>query len=96
MEERSLFYLSFYKLIDAIKPMIGSRISVWIENDPSFLMPCEFKEVVKEKGFYRIGIILLDAEKFTSEKNIGKKFYFGPPGHEIGYGILEEVQPIKR
>lgn len=95
MDERLLFYLRFYKLIDAIKPMIGSRISVWIENDPSFLMPCEFKEVVKGKGFYRIGIILLNAEKFTSERNIGKRFYFGPRGHEIGYGILEEVQPIK-
>lgn len=89
------FYLKFYKIIDKVKPTIGSRISVWIEDDPSFLMPCEFKEVVKKKDFYQIGIILLDDEKFYSETNIGKKFFFGPPSHEIGYGILEKIQPLK-
>ena len=96
MKERIIFHLKFHKLIDKIKPGVGARISVWIEDDPSFLTPCEFIEVVKETDFYRIGIILFDAERFSSERNIGKKFFFGPPGHEVGYGILEEVQPIKR
>jgi len=96
MKERTIFYLKFYKLIDKIRPGVGARISVWIEEDPSFLTPCEFIEVVKERDFYNIGIILFDVERFSSERNIGKKFFFGPPSHEIGYGILEKIQPVKK
>ena len=74
--------------------MIGSRTSIWHENDNSYLVPSEFQKVASENDFYKIEVKLLESERFNSRVNIGAKFYFGHPGYVIGYGILEEIKDI--
>ena len=86
------FYFKFYKVNIKVDIIPHSRISIWLESDNTFLMPCEFVEVYKKDKFYLIKVILLDSNKFYSEKNMGKKFFFGPPDQIIGYGILEKIE----
>lgn len=91
MPESPTFYFKFFKLIDTANPMIGSRISMWSEDDASYLVPSEFKDVINQGDFYKIKVTVLIADKFYKRNNIGKKFYFGSPNRIVGYGVLEEI-----
>jgi hypothetical protein len=91
MEKQIIYQFKFFILNNNVKPLKGSRISIWREDEPSLLLPCEFKEVFNEGDFYRITLTMLFSESFNSSNNIGRKFYFGPKDHTVGYGILEDI-----
>lgn len=82
----------FYKILKEIDINVNLRVSTWMDENNEYLMPCEFKNVLKKNSTsYIIKINALDPNRFISKKNINKKFYFGHPGKIIGYGILKQV-----
>lgn len=85
-------YLVFFKMLEDLTVSEGLRVSVWLEENDSYLMPCEFKDVIKDDIFYNVKIEALDPESFISPSHIEKRFLFGHPGKMIGYGILKKVE----
>jgi len=67
------------------------RVSVWLEENKNYLMPCQFLKVQEENSFYFIKVEVLDPRNLIQSHDIGKKFFFGHPGKMIGYGILNEL-----
>jgi hypothetical protein len=82
---------TFFKALTVVEVDTELRVSTWQEENDSYLMPCQFKEVSKGSNCYNIRAELLDPDGFISRKHIGKKFLFGHPGKVIGHGILKEI-----
>lgn len=88
----AILYFVFFRILEGIQIDTKLRVSVWLEGNESYLMPCQIKEVLEESSFYTIKIEALDPDGFISSKHLDKKFLFGHPGKVIGYGILKEVE----
>ena len=84
-----LFFV-FFKILEKIEINTTLRVSIWLEED-SYLMPCEFSEVLVEDNFYAIKTNVLDPKGMISDDHLERKFLFGHPGKIIGYGILKEI-----
>lgn len=82
---------AFFKTFDGIEINTTLRVSIWLEEKDTYLMPCQFIEVLQEKDFYAIKVEVLDPNNFMQEKHLDKRFFFGHPGKIIGYGILKEL-----
>ncbi len=82
----------FYKTLEGVNITPAIRVSIWAEENKSYLMPCQFKEVSKEGNFYSIKAEVLDPDEFVSLKHVDKKFLFGHPGKVIGFGIMKEMK----
>jgi hypothetical protein len=82
--------LEFEETLEQVEIHIGLRVSMWLDGDISYLMPCEFRRIGGESVF-RIEIAVLDPMKFLSNSLLNKKFLFGHPGKIIGYGILTNI-----
>lgn len=87
----SILNFVFVKLIDGIAINATLRVSLWLDGDDKYLMPCQFAEVCKEDNFYMVRVKVLDPENFIKEKLLDHKFLFGHPGKIIGYGLLKEI-----
>jgi hypothetical protein len=84
-------WFAFFKILEEVEISTNLRLSVWLEENQSYLMPCQFKEVWEEKNFYTLKVEVLDPDRFITNKYLEKKFLFGHPGEIIGYGILKEI-----
>ena len=87
----AILYFVFFGVIEGVKVDINLRVSLWLEENSEYLMPCQFKEVLTENNFYSIKVEALDPDEFIYEKYLDKKFLFGHPGKVIGYGILKKI-----
>lgn len=87
-----ILYFVFFKILEVVEIDTTLRVSTWLEENDSYLMPCKFKEVTEESDFYNIQVEALDPKEFVSKNYLGKKFLFGHPGKVIGYGILKEIK----
>lgn len=88
----TILYFIFFRILERIEIDANLRVSVWLEENESYLMPCQFKDVFEEINFYSIKLEALDPDGFVSMKHLDKKFLFGHPGKVIGYGILKEIE----
>lgn len=85
----------FLKLLEGVEITTLLRVSLWLEENDKYLMPCQFVEVREEDGFYVVKLEALDPRGFLSEGLIEQKFLFGHPGKVIGYGVLKEISKVK-
>ena len=88
----TILNFSFFKIIKEVEITITLRVSFWLEENNSYLMPCRFKEIIEKNGYYNITIEALDPNNFISNIFINKKFLFGHPGKIVGYGILNRIE----
>jgi len=82
----------FFNILEESDITTSLRVSLWLEKNSNYLMPCEFKEILKESNFFNVKIVVLDPNEFISKKYLDKKFLFGHPGKIIGYGILRGIE----
>lgn len=90
-----LLYFDFFRLLPELEINTKHRVSVWLENNDSYLMPCQFLEVEKDDEWYKLVVQVLDPDDFVQAKYIGNKFLFGNPAKIIGYGILTKLSDDK-
>ncbi len=85
-------YFDFFK--DTIETKINTihRISVYLEENDSYFMPCQFIEIIQKNDFYEIKAQILDTKGYISNLCLDKKFLFGYPNRTIGYGILKKIE----
>jgi hypothetical protein len=87
----SILHFIFFRLLEGVEINTTLRVSLWLDENDKYLMPCQFIEVWKEDNFYMVKAEVLDPKKFINEKFIDQKFFFGHPGKIIGYGLLKEI-----
>jgi hypothetical protein len=88
----AILYFVFFRILEGVEIDTKLRVSAWLEENDTYLMPCQFKEILEESNFYSIKIEALDPDGFVSKKHLDKKFLFGHPGKVIGYGVLKEIE----
>jgi hypothetical protein len=81
----------FFKIIEGVEINTTLRVSLWLEGNDNYLMPCQFIEVWEEDNFYMVKTEVLDPENFIKKQFLEQKFLFGHPGKIIGYGLLKEI-----
>lgn len=87
----SILYFVFFKIIEEVEINTNLRVSLWLDKNDQYLMPCQFVKVLKEDNFYMIKVEVLDPDDFIKEQFLEQKFLFGHPGKIIGYGLLKEI-----
>jgi len=92
MHKIQKLHFNFFKILD-FEPDSNLRVSLWLEENSNYLMPCEFKEILKKENLYIVKVKVLDPDKLMSEEHLEKKFFFGHPGKIIAYGIFKKIAP---
>jgi len=87
-----LLSFAFFKIFNGIEINATLRLSIWLEENDKYLMPCQFTTVLQEDNFYVIKAEVLDPDGYISGRYLEHKFLFGHPGKIIGYGILKKVE----
>ncbi len=87
----SILHFKFFKLIEGVSIDTALRLSLWLEKNSSYLMPCQFIKVFKNVDYYDIKVQVLDPNSFIKDNFIGERFFFGHPGKIIGYGFLQKI-----
>ena len=82
---------NFFRTIESILIDNTMRVSIWLSEDSSYLMPCAFKTVEDYGDYFSITVQILDPENRISMNSIEKEFLFGHPGKIIGYGFLKKI-----
>jgi len=85
-----LYNFTFYLITQELKVMEGYRPSIWCDEDNTYLLPCEFKQVIMLADYYIVDLVIAEDRKYDNVHYLGKKFLFGHPGRIIGYGILNK------
>lgn len=83
---------TFFLQIRGVSIVQKLRVSIWNENNKTYLMPCEVEKVIKKGELYFLKVKVLDPDSVLSIKDVGTKFFFGHPGKIIGYGILNAYE----
>lgn len=90
-----ILYFTFFKFLKYLEINTTIRVSIWLDGNESYLMPSQFREVVKNNDYYSIKVVAIDPGVFISKKYLNKKFLFGHPGKIIGYGVLKRIEGLQ-
>lgn len=67
---------------------VGTRMSIWQEQNPKYTMPCEVREIEKNKDYYIISLLILDKDNYVDENDTLMMFAIGYPTNILATGKI--------